>query len=199
MRKIQCKYKYSSHRYILLIDLYFVHYLMLYENVFRRSELFLLPIGEYSLLFRIVREEPWSGFAIDNIGITTCRYSRPTLNYEIASFLNFSCDFEQDQCRMTAPTGSSSLFYNFTRVNGNTLVNKTLGPLIDHTTNTSRGYFLYWNYTLPFRSSAIGQIITPGIETDVLMCLKFSYYVKSFDNLNGAELSIDSTCGRGQL
>jgi hypothetical protein len=100
---------------------------------------------------------------------------------------------------MTPPTKSDNLFYNFTRINGNIIVDKILGPLIDHTTNTIEGYFLYWNYTLPYRPNIIGQIITPHIETDVKMCLQFSYYVKSLDNLKSTQLSIDDECTPGLL
>jgi len=151
-----------------------------------------VPVGEYSILFRIIRNRAWGGFAIDNIGLTTCPCAPPTVNYTTASFLTYSCDFEQDQCQMTIQKDSRVSFYNFTRINANMLEDKTLGPLVDHTTNTSNGYFLYWNYTLPFLPKAIGQIITSKIDTDIKMCLQFSYYLKSPDNITNAELSIDT-------
>lgn len=93
---------------------------------------------------------------------------------------------------MFIPIDENLSFYNFTRINANMLDDKSLGPLVDHTTNTANGYFLYWNYTLPMRPNAFGKITTPRILTDIRMCLQFSYYLKLSDNITSVELSINT-------
>jgi len=65
-----------------------------------------------------------------------------------------------------------------------------LGPMRDHTKNSTVGGFLYWNQNLPFLPRATGFInLDKAIEQNSDMCIQFAYYVKSSAiNKNGTKL-----------
>ncbi|CAF1613361.1 unnamed protein product [Didymodactylos carnosus] len=83
--------------------------------------------------------------------------------------------------------------YNYTVYNGNTVPDKTLGPLFDHTTNSANGSFLYWDYRIPLQPQGLGRMNTLPVEVDVRSCLRFSYYLKSrnLPGTNGTKLNIN--------
>ncbi|CAF1006275.1 unnamed protein product, partial [Didymodactylos carnosus] len=152
-----------------------------------------LPIGEYSLLFRIDNQDivP-SSFAIDNLNVTTCQYPLTTLN-NYSTVLSFSCNFDDNnECGMENwydTLQPDPLAKNYTLQNGNTIPDKDLGPLIDHTTGTEDGSFLYWHNTLPYEPNVHGRMQTLRIETNAGSCVRFSYYVKSKGTNNGTLIS----------
>ncbi|CAF1689145.1 unnamed protein product [Adineta ricciae] len=75
---------------------------------------------------------------------------------------------------------SSKTVFNFTLSTGETIPNKNLGPIRDHTTNSTSGGFLYWNRQLPLTSTDSGSIsTTTAVSENFNLCIKFAYYVKS--------------------
>lgn len=152
-------------------------------------------MGNYSLLFRVdSRYSKESGFSIDNISIVSCDYPSSQLspnNY----FLSFSCNFDNStMCGIRNDYTFSKPTYNFTVFTGDTIRNKMLGPIRDHTKNSISGGFLYWNRVLPFGPRDLGMINIPNtFQQNSGMCIKFAYYVNSSAvNSNGTQLSLTS-------
>jgi hypothetical protein len=92
----------------------------------------------------------------------------------------FACDFED---------GTMYNMYNavtvviFTVATGETLKDKTLGPEVDHTLNTSSGHFLYWyRPSENLRIRIDGVVHTPTFQLQSNLCLNFSYYINSISN-----------------
>ncbi|CAF3682373.1 unnamed protein product [Adineta steineri] len=152
-----------------------------------------LPIGDYSLLFRVDNSNTYaSSFAIDNISITSCDYSS-SIFQDDGAFLSFSCDFDNlTMCDMENSVRYPYPSYNFTVVTGETVPNRDLGPLQDHTNNSTTGGFIYWDRHLPFTSGDFGNVLSSkSVEINSDMCIKFAYYVKSsIDNKNGTQLGL---------
>ncbi|CAF3595309.1 unnamed protein product [Rotaria sp. Silwood1] len=153
-----------------------------------------LPIGYYSLLFRVdtTSTEPYS-FALDNISITSCDYPPSIFTDDSAGLLSFSCNFDNlTMCEMENGEGSIIPTHNFTVVTGDTVPNRKLGPIRDHTSNSSTGGFIYWDRHLPFTSTDLGYIHPPKpMVVDLSMCIRFAYYIKSsIDNRNGTTLAV---------
>ncbi|CAF3813716.1 unnamed protein product [Adineta steineri] len=155
-----------------------------------------LPVGQYSLLFRMdTSDNTQLSFALDNISITSCAYPpyEPSPYYSI---LSFSCNFDNlTMCDMTnGDRISPPPTFNFTVMTGETIPNRELGPTRDHTSNSTTGGFLYWNQQLPFTSKDVGRVHpSTTIEQNFGMCIKFAYYVKSLAvNKNGTQVSISA-------
>jgi hypothetical protein len=133
-------------------------------------------------------------FAIDNIVIISCEYKpyQPATYY---SHLSLSCDFDNaTMCDMTNGDQFTTPTFNFTTVTGDTVPNRDLGPVRDHTNNSTTGGFLYWNRQLPFTSQDFGRV-QPSITIlqNLGMCISFAYYAKSTAvNKNGTLLSVSS-------
>ena len=131
-------------------------------------------------------------FALDNIDVTSCDYPP----YQLAadySHLSLSCDFDQlTLCDMVNGDQFTTPTCNFTVVTGDTVPNRELGPLRDHTSNASTGGFLYWNRQLPFTARDFGRLSTSTtILQNLGMCVRFAYYVKSLAaNKNGTRLGL---------
>ncbi|CAF4421796.1 unnamed protein product [Rotaria sp. Silwood2] len=140
-----------------------------------------LPVGNYSLLFRLENKlDSANTFALDNIAIISCDYPPTKLRSE-KSLLSFSCNFDDlTTCGMESIKIPPSTF-NFPVFTGDTIPNQELGPTRDHTMNSSSGGFLYWNRTIPYTSYNMGMLyLSKTIEFNFGMCIKFSYYVKSW-------------------
>ncbi|CAF1313350.1 unnamed protein product, partial [Rotaria sordida] len=154
-----------------------------------------LPVGYYSLLFRVDYSDSGDGaYALDNIEITSCDYPTSSLTpYD--SFLSFSCNFDnQTMCDMENGDRFTTPKFNFTLMTGDTIPNRNLGPTRDHTSNSSSGGFLYWNRQLPFIPGDNGMITTSkSIEQNTGMCIRFAYYVKSLAvNKNATNLMLST-------
>ncbi|CAF1154720.1 unnamed protein product [Adineta steineri] len=154
-----------------------------------------LPIGYYSLLFRVdnLDMNPRS-FALDNISITSCDYP-PSQLTSYDSLLSIACDFDDlTMCNMVNGDGSSEPFLDFIVITGDKIPNRNLGPTYDHTTNSSAGGFLYWNRELPYLPWSNGRIHPfKPIEQNLGMCIRFAYYVKSLSiNKNGTMLALST-------
>ena len=140
-----------------------------------------LPIGEYSLLFRVDSQDIiQSSFAVDNIAVTSCAYAP----YPISPFntlLSFACDFDNlTMCDIVNGNQFSTPTFNFTVTTGQNVSNPALGPARDHTSNSSSGAFLYWQRQLPFVPGDSGQISpSKRIEQNLGMCIRFAYFVNS--------------------
>ncbi|CAF4349964.1 unnamed protein product [Rotaria sp. Silwood2] len=139
-----------------------------------------LPVGYYSLLFRVDYSDIVDGsYALDNIEITSCDYPTSSLTpYD--SFLSFSCNFDnQTMCDMTNGDQFTKPTFNFTVMTGDTIPDRSLGPTRDHTSNSSSGGFIYWNRQLPFIPGDNG-VVEPSktIQQNTGMCVRFAYYVK---------------------
>jgi len=68
----------------------------------------------------------------------------------------------------------------FTVATGETLIDKTLGPAVDHTLNTPSGHFLYWYRPVQnLRVRVDGIINTPAFQLQPNLCLNFAYYINS--------------------
>ncbi|CAF1401590.1 unnamed protein product [Adineta steineri] len=152
-----------------------------------------LPVGYYSLLFRVdsVKSNPRS-FAIDNISVTSCDYSPTTFPYD-GNLLSFSCNFDNlTMCEMQNGDRYIKATYNFSVVTGDTVPNRELGPIRDHTSNSSTGGFIYWNQQLPFIRGDSGVVCPLNlVEINLGMCVRFAYYVKSLaENKNGTVVSL---------
>ncbi|CAF1192990.1 unnamed protein product [Rotaria sp. Silwood1] len=137
--------------------------------------------GYYSLLFRVDYSDIDDGsYALDNIEITSCDYPTSSLTpYD--SLLSFSCDFDnQTMCDMENGDRFTKSTFNFTVMTGDTIPSRNLGPIRDHTSNSSSGGFLYWNRQLPFVPGDNG-VVEPSkpVEQNTGMCIRFAYYVKS--------------------
>ncbi|CAF3080686.1 unnamed protein product [Rotaria sp. Silwood2] len=140
-----------------------------------------LPVGYYSLLFRVDYSDIVDGsYALDNIEITSCDYPTSSLTpYD--SFLSFSCNFDnQTMCDMTNGDQFTKPTFNFTVMTGDTIPDRSLGPTRDHTSKSSSGGFIYWNRQLPFIPGDNG-VVEPSktIQQNTGMCVRFAYYVKS--------------------
>jgi len=132
-------------------------------------------------------------FALDNIAISSCDYP-PSQFHPRTSLLSFSCNFDNStMCDMINREASSTSAFNFTVLTGETIPNKNLGPIRDHTSTSTSGGFLYWNRDLPFTAIDSGEVITSrSIEINTGMCLKLAYYVNSTAvNKNGTTISIN--------
>ncbi|CAF4026040.1 unnamed protein product [Rotaria sordida] len=158
-----------------------------------------LPVGYYSLLFRVdtTGTNPYS-FALDNISITSCDYPSSTFTDDNVGLLSFSCNFDNlTMCEMENGDRSIRPTHNFTIVTGDTVPNRKLGPTRDHTSNSSTGGFIYWDRQLPFAPTDLGYIHPPKpMVVDLSMCIRFAYYIKSsIDNKNGTTLGLtDGGC-----
>ncbi|CAF1334078.1 unnamed protein product [Rotaria sp. Silwood1] len=153
-----------------------------------------LPVGYYSLLFRVdtTGTNPYS-FALDNISITSCDYPPSTFTDDNAGLLSFSCNFDNlTMCEMENGDRFTRPTHNFTIVTGDTVPNRKLGPTRDHTSNSSTGGFIYWNRQLPFTPTDLGYIHPPKpIAVDLSMCIRFAYYIKSsIYNKNDTTLAV---------
>lgn len=158
-----------------------------------------LPIGNYSLLFRVNTETsfPYS-FAIDDINIISCDYPLSSISYD--SLLSFACDFDNStMCDMMNDEKTASL--NFTVTTGDSIPDQDLGPTRDHTMNSTSGGFLYWSHQLPVNISDRGRIyLSKKIEQNSGMCIRFAYYVKSKSDDNNTmviRLSADGDSSTG--
>ncbi|CAF4491506.1 unnamed protein product [Rotaria sp. Silwood2] len=81
-------------------------------------------------------------------------------------------------CDMVNDAKSST--FNFTVFTGDTIPNRELGSVRDHTRNSTSGGFLYWNQYLPVSTSDRGRVyLSKTIEQNTGMCIQFTYYVKS--------------------
>ncbi|CAF1065693.1 unnamed protein product [Rotaria sordida] len=137
-----------------------------------------LPVGNYSLLFRVDTDTPFTySFALDNLDITSCDYPPSSVSYN--SLLSFSCNFDDlTMCDMINDEKTST--FNFTIFIGQTIPDQQLGPARDHTNNSTFGGFLYWYQHLPVNTSDRGRVyLSKTIEQNTGMCIKFAYYVKS--------------------
>lgn len=152
-----------------------------------------LPVGHYSLLFRIDNTDSYpSSFAIDDISITSCQYAPSTFSDD-GGFLSLSCDFDDlTMCKMENDVRTFRPTFNFTVFTGETVPNRELGPLRDHTSNSTTGGFIYWNRHLPFMSTDRGFINpSKSAEVNSAMCIRFAFYVKSsISNKNGTQLGL---------
>ncbi|UJR07742.1 hypothetical protein I4U23_012026 [Adineta vaga] len=141
-----------------------------------------LPIGNYSLLFRMDSEARVnSSFAMDSIDISSCGYQQ---NYFRGnSYLNFACDFDSDNnhyCGIRDDYKNLSPQYvlNISIVTPNRISNGGLGP--KYSSGISGDWFLYWGRSQDTSSTLVyGQFKTPLIETNADMCIRFAYFVNS--------------------
>jgi hypothetical protein len=152
-----------------------------------------LPLGYYSLLFRVDNTDRFPrSFALDNISVVSCDYPPSTFTNN-GALLSFSCNFDNlTMCDMENGDRYYHPTYNFTVVTGETIPDRELGPVRDHTSNSSTGGFVYWNRHLPFIRGDSGNVHpSKPIEQNVGMCIRFAYYVKSLaENKNGTAVSL---------
>jgi hypothetical protein len=154
-----------------------------------------LPIGEYSLLFRVDNTDIiQSSFALDNIAVTSCAYAPYPLS-PFNTLLSFACDFDNlTMCDMVNGNQFFTPTFNFSVTTGENVPNPELGPTRDHTSNSSSGDFLYWQRELPFVPRDAGQISSSKrIEQNLGMCIRFAYFVNSSAmNKNGTTLTLSA-------
>ena len=102
-------------------------------------------------------------------------------------------------CEMANDQTSSTL--NFTVLTGDTIPDQELGPIRDHTNNSTFGGFLYWDQQLSVNISDKGRAyLSKTIEKNSGMCIRFAYYVKSKlvnKNTTIIRLSSDESSGTG--
>lgn len=140
-----------------------------------------LPVGEYSLLFRMISADfTDNGFALDNIAITSCAYPSYALDQNF-DLLSFAANF--DEGTMDGMENNYDVFsprFNFTAITSDRVLYPALGPTHDHTSNSSTGFFIYWNRQLPFMFGDNG-VVNPSkwIQQNRGMCLRFAYFVNS--------------------
>jgi hypothetical protein len=176
-----------------------------YFNFYRTWAIVNLPVGYYSLVFRVdTTNDSASSFVLDNIEINLCNYppTQPTADGD--SLLSLSCNFD-DMLLCGMDNGDESFplpSYNFVVFSGDTVPKRNLGPTRDHTNNLTTGGFLYWNQALPFVPAATG-VVHPNmtVELNSGMCFQFAYYVNSLAmNKNGTTVILSTTgCVSGQL
>jgi hypothetical protein len=94
-----------------------------------------------------------------------------------ASVSPFACDFEDGtMCGMAVGEAPD----NFTVATGQSVSDKALGPLVDHTLATETGHFLYWYRPAQvLRVRLDGIISIPAFMLQPNLCLNFAYYIKS--------------------
>ncbi|CAF1276301.1 unnamed protein product [Rotaria magnacalcarata] len=155
-----------------------------------------LPIGNYSLLFRMDSEyQVNSSFAIDSISVSSCEYSQEY--FSAISNIEFACDFDSS---MYSTCGIQNDYtdlrpqsvLNFTIQSPNNINDRELGPR--QTTGWSGEDFYYWSRS-PHTSSILtsGQFKTPLIETNRDMCIRFAYFVNSTNvqsNENNTKIAV---------
>ncbi len=157
-----------------------------------------LPIGNYSLLFRMDSDyEVSSSFALDSISVHSCEY--PQTYFYGTSYLEFACDFDS---RFDSTCGirddytdlNPQSVLNYTIRSPNTIADRELGPR--QTTGWSGEWFLYWSRSEQTSSTLInGQFKTPLIETNRDMCIRFAYFVNSTGvqpNENNTKITISA-------
>ncbi|UJR14437.1 hypothetical protein I4U23_001434 [Adineta vaga] len=132
-------------------------------------------------------------YAIDDISVTSCAYPPAKIRDDNTGLLHFSCDFDNlTLCGMETGDRFMKPMYNFTIKTGETVPDRSLGPLLDHTTNSSAGGFSYWKRQLPFTSGDLGYLFTAyPMVSNLGMCIRFAYYVKSsVKDKNGTMLGV---------
>ncbi|UJR24016.1 hypothetical protein I4U23_026981 [Adineta vaga] len=112
-------------------------------------------------------------FALDNIYITSRLNQRHFM-------LFFNCDFDNmTMCSLQNDAQMNSA-NNFTVFTGDTVPDRELGPLMDHTSNSSTGGFAYWNQSSPPTFGNYGRLI---LKKEILqnfgICIRFAYFVNS--------------------
>ncbi|UJR08117.1 hypothetical protein I4U23_012394 [Adineta vaga] len=141
-----------------------------------------LPIGNYSLLFRMDSgTKVNSSFAIDSLDIRSCGYQQKYFRGD--SYLNFACDFDSDYDPSCGIQNdyiylSPQTVINSSLVTPDRIRNEGLGP--KYSSGISGDWFLYWARSRDTPSTLIhGQIKTRLIETNADMCIRFAYFVNS--------------------
>ena len=155
-----------------------------------------LPIGNYSLLFRMDSDdEVGSSFALDSISVSSCGY--PQRYFVGISHLEFTCDFDSS---MDSTCGirddytdlNPQSVINYTISSPNTIKDRELGPR--KASGWSGDWFLYWSRSKQTSSTFInGQFKTPLVETNKDSCIRFAYFVNSTDvkpNENNTKIDV---------
>ncbi|CAF0839606.1 unnamed protein product [Didymodactylos carnosus] len=163
-----------------------------------------LLLGQYYVLFRVDNSNLSSGwFAIDEIKVSSCENPKAEVSDEatMTSVLVFECYFSNSffRCEMENDEFNS---YNFSVHTGETIPDKEMGPLVDHTSGTSSGSFIYWDFDPKILTNRINIhdiIQTLAVELNSGMCLRFSFYLKtSIIDDRSAEITLsvsgDSQC-----
>ncbi|CAF0792384.1 unnamed protein product [Adineta ricciae] len=162
-----------------------------------------LPIGSYSLLFRVdSQSSDFGSFALDDIQVISCDY--PFSEFATSpSLLSYSCNFDEpSQCEMANGFPNVHTEFNFTIFTGNTVPDRELGPIHDYTSNSPSGGFYYWNRQTNLSADDFGMF-SPlrTIERNTDMCVRFAYYVKpSVVDEHETALMLDALeCAKGNV
>ena len=91
----------------------------------------------------------------------------------------WGCNFEQDTCKWTQSKYGNMAW---TRHNGSTSASDT-APTVDHTTNTSKGYYMNMEASYPAVENGTAALISGfvkgyGNNTITRYCMSFAYYMK---------------------
>ena len=144
--------------------------------------------GTFHIAFLVGNQNSFDlKMAIDDIKVHSC----PAVNNPITSYspyfgyyFEYDCDFEKNRCGFSDTYRVFNNIIvdvpsNWSRINGHEILYPKLGPIYDHTTNSSDGHFLNVNFTLPIRADFKAATRSPLIFAHREMCLEFYYYANT--------------------
>ncbi|XP_059145829.1 mucin-2-like [Physella acuta] len=93
------------------------------------------------------------------------------------------CDFEKSLCGWSDDTTDD---FDWIRNSGETVTGDT-GPMVDHTTNTANGYYIYTESSTPQQKGDKARLMSPKIKQgrEIDMCLVFFYHMQGHDGPDG--------------
>ena len=129
------------------------------------------------MIFEAVRGESCTGdIAIDDILLTDWTTNCPVLPGEA---IPWGCNFEQDTCSWQQRKIGDNM--DWIRYNGSTTSANT-GPAVDHTTNTSKGYYMYIESSYPSSENDTAALVSQPLKgfannTKKRYCMFFAYHM----------------------
>ncbi|KAH9500038.1 hypothetical protein Btru_076221 [Bulinus truncatus] len=96
------------------------------------------------------------------------------------------CDFEVDLCGWSDDLTDQ---FDWSRNKGDTPTANT-GPMFDHTTNSSEGYYLFIESSAPQKNGSYARFLSPFYKTESLRnkCLQFYYHMFGDENVGILEV-----------
>ncbi|CAF1107247.1 unnamed protein product, partial [Brachionus calyciflorus] len=140
--------------------------------------------GEIKLGFLVTNNQNREiSAAIDDIKIHSCfsvNYPKVYGDYSDYYF-EYKCNFDRDLCGFSKSCINLNSEYpsNWTRIKPENNIYPSLGPSVDHTTQSNTSYYLAVNFSLPLRSNFEARTQSKPIFTHSEMCIEFYYYANT--------------------